>query len=262
MVFAAGLKNPEGPVALPDGTWLIVEGGADRGCITHVSADGSSTRMIKKTGRPNGLAVDSHGVIWVAESMTPSLLRLTMDGKAEVVATGCDGEAFLFPNDLCFGPDGYLYLTDSGVHISEFAPNNQVRPDYLDLAYDGRVYRVDPASGKISKIDTGIKFTNGIAIGPDRLLYANETITGNIYRYGRKDGQFAGPRVVFGNVIDPDAPPGWKGPDGMAFSMDGTTVLRGLRTEGCHGAGLERRSSGAYLNGRQASYQRGVRASR
>jgi gluconolactonase len=216
MVFATGLSNPEGPVALPDGTWLIVEGGAERGCVTHISGEGQTKRIIQKTGRPNGLAVDSKGVIWVAESKTPSLVRLTMDGKAEVVATGCDGEAFLFPNDLCFGPDGALYLTDSGVFIDSFVVNGRIRPDYMDLKYDGRVYRIDVGTGKVKKLDSGIKFTNGIAFGPDRLLYANETLTGNIYRY-----ETGGRRVVFGNVIRPDAPPGWKGPDGMAFSADG-----------------------------------------
>ena len=221
MLFATGFVAPEGPVALPDGTWLIVEGGAERGCVTHISADGQTKRIIKKTGRPNGLAVDSNGVIWVAESKTPSLVRLTMDGKAEVVATDCDGEAFLFPNDLCFGPDGALYLTDSGVFIDNFAPNNQIRPDYMDVAYDGRVYRIDVGSGKVKKLDSGIKFTNGIAFGPDRLLYTNETLTGNIYRYDRIEGEIGGPRVLFGNVIRPDAPKGWKGPDGMAFSGEG-----------------------------------------
>jgi len=213
MIFATGFSAPEGPVALPDGSWIIVEGGAERGCITQISAGGKEKRVIGKTGRPNGLAVDSGGVIWVAESKTPSLVRLTMDGKAEVVATGCDGEPFLFPNDLCFGPDGALYLTDSGVVIQEFAPNNQIRPDYMSVHYDGRVYRVDVETGKLTKIDSGIKFTNGIAFGPDNLLYVNETLTGNIYRYG--------PRTLFGNVIDPAAPPGWKGPDGMAFGADG-----------------------------------------
>jgi gluconolactonase len=221
MVFTNGLSAPEGPVAVPDGTWLIVEGGAERGCVTHISADGSTKRVIKKTGRPNGLAVDSQGVIWVAESKHPSLVRLTMDGSAEVVATACDGEPFLFPNDLCFGPDGAIYLTDSGVFIDEFAPNNKIRPDYMSVTYDGRVYRIDVGTGKVEKLDTAIKFTNGIAFGPDRSLYVNETLTGNIYRYEGKPGQIAGHRVLFGNVIRPDAPPGWKGPDGMAFSADG-----------------------------------------
>lgn len=220
-IFATGLSAPEGPVALPDGTWLAVEGGATRGCVTHISTDGQTKSVIKQTGRPNGLAVDAHGVIWVAESKTPSLVRLNMDGKSEVVATSCDGEEFLFPNDLCFGPDGAIYLTDSGVFIDEFAPNNQIRSDYMNVKYDGRVYRIDPSTGKVKKLDNGIKFTNGIAFGPDRLLYVNETLTGVIYRYGWQAGEMAGARIPFGNVIRPDAPPGWKGPDGMAFSTMG-----------------------------------------
>ncbi len=220
-VFATNLSAPEGPVALSDGTWLIVEGGPERGCVTHISADGRTSRVVKKTGRPNGLAVDSHGVIWVAESKQPSLVRLTMEGKAEIVATECDGEAFRFPNDLCFGPDGALYLTDSGIFIDEFAPNNQVRPDYMNLRYDGRVYRVDVDTGNVEKLDDGIKFTNGIAFGPDDFLYVNETLTGNIYRYALLPGGAVSSRTLFGNVIRPGPPPGLKGPDGMAFSIEG-----------------------------------------
>lgn len=219
-IFVTGLSAPEGPVALADGTWLIVEGGAERGCITHISTDGQTKKIVKKTGRPNGLAIDSSGVIWVAESKQPSLLRVTMEGKSEVVATECDGEAFMFPNDLCFGPDGALYLTDSGVLIDNFAPNNHIRPDYLQLKYDGRVYRVDVSTGKVEKLDTEIKFTNGIAFGPDRRLYANESVTGNIYVYEWRKGEVSG-RALFGNVRNPDGPPGWRGPDGMAFSTDG-----------------------------------------
>jgi gluconolactonase len=221
MVFAEDTQKPEGPVALPDGSWLIVEGSADRGCVTHLSQDGKTRRTIRKTGRPNGLAVDADGAIWVAESKIPSLLRLTTDGECRVVATKCDGEPFLFPNDLCFGPDGALYLTDSGVHIDSFAPNNKIRSDYMDVDYDGRVYRVEPRTGVVSLIDRGIKFTNGIAFGQDDRLYVNETLTGNIYRYGWRDGKIASPRELYGNVICPDAPPGWKGPDGMAFDARG-----------------------------------------
>jgi gluconolactonase len=221
MIFAHDVRNPEGPVALPDGSWLIVEGSADRGCVTHLSRDGKTRRTIRKTGRPNGLAVDADGAIWVAESKTPSLLRLTMDGECKVVATECDGEPFLFPNDLCFGPDGALYLTDSGVHIDSFAPNGTIRPDYLDVKYDGRVYRVEPRTGSVSLIDRGIKFTNGIAFDADDRLYVNETLTGNIYRYGWRDGKIDSPGELYGNVIRADAPPGWKGPDGMAFDERG-----------------------------------------
>ena len=80
-VFATGLFFPEGPVVLPDGTWLVVEGG-ERGCVTQISADGKTRRTIAVTGIPNGLAVDSRGFIWVAEPKVPSLLRVTLAGNA------------------------------------------------------------------------------------------------------------------------------------------------------------------------------------
>jgi gluconolactonase len=144
-----------------------------------------------------------------------------MDGECQVITSECDGEPFLFPNDLCFGPDGGLYLTDPGVVIDNFASNNQIRPDYLSIDYDGRVYRVDPVSGETRLIDRGIRFTNGIAFGTDELLYVNETATGNIYRYGWHYGKIDGKREYFGNEVRPDAPPGWKGPDGMAFDENG-----------------------------------------
>lgn len=220
MVFASGLQNPEGPVALADGSWLIVEGGLERGCVTQLSPQGVR-REIKKTGRPNGLAVDADGTIWVAESKFPALLRLTMDGHSEEVAIGCDGELFLFPNDLCFGPDGAIYMTDSGVDIAAFCPNNQVRNDYMDVDYDGRVYRIDPSNGAVKLLDRGIQFTNGIAFGADGTLYVNETLTGNIYRYPWVNGGVSTTRELYGNVIRPDVAPGWKGPDGMAFDANG-----------------------------------------
>jgi gluconolactonase len=224
MIFVSGLSVPEGPVLLADGSWLVVEMGADRGCVTHISRDGRAKRVIARTGRPNGLAVDRQGVIWAAESKTPSLLRLTLDGQVDVFLTECDGEPFLFPNDLAFGPDGLLYMTDSGIHIDDFAPGGKVRADYMSAHMDGRIYRIDPRTKAVRKLDSGIRFSNGIAFGPDSALYVNETLTGMVYRYAWKDGQM-GRRQGFGDVVDPEAPQGMKGPDGMKFGADGNLYV-------------------------------------
>jgi gluconolactonase len=224
MIFADGLSIPEGPVALADGSWLVVEMGPDRGCVTHMSADGKTKRCIVKTGRPNGLAVDRDGNIWVAESQIPSLLRVSLDGDLVVFLTECDGEAFLFPNDLAFGPDGHLYMTDSGITFRDFVPGGKLREDYEDIEYDGRVYRIDIATKEITKLDAGIRFTNGICFDADNNLYVNETITGMVYKYAWDDGKI-GPREDFGNVISADAPAGIKGPDGMKFGLDGNLYV-------------------------------------
>jgi gluconolactonase len=219
-VFAAGLFFPEGPVALPDGTWLVVEGG-ERGCVTQISADGKTRLTVAVTGLPNGLAVDASGFIWVAEPKVPSLLRVSLAGKVEVFLTECHGEPFLYPNDLCFGPDGALYLTDSGITAADFEPGGKVRPDFETCPMDGRVYRIDVRTKAIEKIDSGIRFTNGIAFGPDNDLYVNETLTGAVYRYRSKTGGGFGRREMFGNVWNESKYPTLRGPDGMAFGTDG-----------------------------------------
>jgi len=225
MIFATGLSFPEGPVLLPDGTWLVVEMGPMRGCITQISADGQTKRVITQTGRPNGLAVDRDGIIWVAESHTQSLLRLTLEGHVEVFATECAGEPFLFPNDLCLGPDGALYMTDSGIRFKDWAPRGRVREDYLETPTDGRVYRIDIKTREVTKLDSVIRFTNGIAFGPDQYLYVNETVTGMVYRYKWGGGGIVGCREVFGNVFDPTGPEVYKGPDGMAFGENGNLFV-------------------------------------
>ena len=224
MIFARGLSVPEGPVLLKDGSWLCVEMGADRGCVTHIGADGTRKRALARTGRPNGLAVDRHGTIWVAESMKPTLLRMQMDGSYEIFLDGCDGVPFIFPNDLAFGPDGTLYMTDFGISIADFAPGEVIRADYDTLMPDGRVYQIDTHNPEIVQFDAGIRFTNGIAVGPDGNLYVNETLSGNVYRYRLQNGKI-GPRETFGNVIDPAAPAGYKGPDGMKFGKDGNLCV-------------------------------------
>jgi gluconolactonase len=201
---------------------LVVEMGASRGCITHIAADGQTRRIIAPTGRPNGLAVDRHGMLWVAESVNPpSLLKASIHGTVEVFLTECDGEPFLFPNDLAFGPDGALYMTDSGILFADVVSNGEARADFMEMHTDGRVYRIDVKTQQIRLIDSGFRFANGIAFGPDNSLYVNETLSGMVYRYSWRGQGIFGNREPFGDVIDPKGLTGIRGPDGMKFGKDG-----------------------------------------
>ena len=221
VLLATGLRSPEGPLLLPDGTWLVTELDPDRGRVTEVLADGG-LRPVAGTGRPNGLALAADGALWVAESRQPALVRLERDGAFTPELEAIDGVPLLWPNDLCFGPDGALYATDSGILVEDFLFDGSPRPDYLDLPLDGRVIRFDPRGGAAAFLDRGLEFPNGIAFGPDGLLYVNETYTGNVLRYRLGADGAAGPPEVFGNVIDPDRTvESLCGPDGMAFSADG-----------------------------------------
>lgn len=219
MIFCEGLMNPEGPVLLPDGDWLVVEMAPERGCVTRISADGTTRTEIAKTGRPNGLAVDRDGTIWVAESKNPpSLLKMTPDGRFEVFMTGPEDDPFLFSNDLVFGPDGTLWMTDSGVLETEWRSFRNGEADAPEI--DGKVWRIDLDARTATKIDSGIQFANGIAYGPDGYLYANETLTGDIFKYDLS--QENPKREWFANAFGEEEMEHFKcGVDGMAFDDRG-----------------------------------------
>ncbi len=223
--FAEQLGFPEAPVVLPDGGFLFVEMDPAKGCVTRFSRDGRKRSVVAKTGRPNGLALDRQGFVWVAETAMRSLLRMSLDGRFEVVANAWDGRPFLFLNDLVLAPNGDVYLTDSGIEIEEVAPAGVLNPDYRKLDYDGRVYRIDAGTRAVDCVDRGLQFTNGIAFGPDGRLYVAETLSGNIYRYDHDGSRVTGGRKLFGNVIEHFDPAQLKGPDGMKFGADGNLYV-------------------------------------
>jgi gluconolactonase len=224
-IFAEQLGFPEAPVFLPDGDLLVVEMDAAKGHTIRLSADGKSRQVIAKTGRPNGLARRADGSIWVAETAMRAVLKLSLDGRYEKVAEQCDGQPFLFLNDVAFAPNGDLYVTDSGIALDVIAPGGEVNPDWRNLKYDGRVFRVDLKTRTVERIDHGIQFTNGLAFGPDGHLYVAETLSGDIFRYRCSDGRVTGEREVFGNVIEKFNRAELKGGDGMKFGADGNLYV-------------------------------------
>ena len=222
-IFTTDLGLPEAPLLLADGSWLVAELAFERGRITKVSADGGTHETIAETGRPNGLALGRDGLVWACETLTPSLLRMQPSGDYDVVLTEVEGVPLLWPNDLCFGPDGALYVTNYGLLVRDFLDSKGAPvPNCESLPMKGIVFRYDLETGESRILDDGYRFTNGIAFGPDGLLYVNETITGDVFRYSVGDGGSLGPRELFGNVFDPaHTRPGLRGPDGMAFAEDG-----------------------------------------
>jgi gluconolactonase len=218
--FAIGVGAPEGPVALIDGSMYVTEMSADTLQVTQLYPDGRR-RVIKRTGgRPNGLAIDGDENLWIAEAGQRALLCIDPQGR-ELKRIVHDGEQpFRFPNDLCFGKDGHLYATDSGMPLDEFLDGQRFAENYRRLPWDGRVYEIDPVKGEVLRIlDRGILFTNGIAFGPDDALYVNASFTGEIYRYD-VFGSAAPTRETFGNVLQPFEGDDFRGPDGMAWGQD------------------------------------------
>ncbi|MDX3978598.1 SMP-30/gluconolactonase/LRE family protein [Shinella sp.] len=219
-ILGSGVIEGEGPVVLRDGTLMLVEMAGSRACVTRVAVDGTVETAIRVGGRPNGMTIDGNGRLWVAEAREGEIHCYEPDGTLKAVVRHPRGR-FLWPNDLRFGPDGLLYLTDSGILDTVFITGIAINPKWAELDYRGCVYVIDPATARVvRRFDDGIQFTNGLAFGPDDRLYVNETIGGNVYRYDVfVEGEPK--RELFGNVNTPDGPAGWRGPDGMAFGRDG-----------------------------------------
>lgn len=222
MIFAEGLAAPETPVFMADGSLLVVESAVSRGTVTLISADGHSARSIAHTGRPNGLALAEDQSIWVAESLKPSLVRATFDGAAHLMATQSSAGPFLFPNDLCFDAEGWLYMTDSGFVFENLVQDGRVRDDFATMKYDGKLYRFDIETMEIAVLDTGLQFANGVVVGPDGELYVNETLTGLVWRYEPLGGGTFSDKRRFGAVVDHPSTERLSGPDGMAVGVDGS----------------------------------------
>jgi gluconolactonase len=221
-LFATGIGAPEGPIALPGGAMYVTEMTSATACVTRLDPQGQRSVVHKTGGRPNGLAIDGDGNIWIAEALLRQLICIDPQGR-EIGRLGGDEihGPFLFPNDLAFGPDGHLYMTDSGLPMTEFLSGQSFVENFMDLDWDGRVYAIDPKANKVVRvIDRGIRFTNGIAFDADNRLYANASFTGEVYCYdifADRPPQ----RKNFGNVLQPDEQTGFKGPDGMKFGVDG-----------------------------------------
>ncbi|MFZ2469308.1 MAG: SMP-30/gluconolactonase/LRE family protein, partial [Parvibaculum sedimenti] len=54
-LIASGLQFPEGPIAMPDGSVILVE--IKRGTLTRVHPDGKAEVIATTGGGPNGAAI-------------------------------------------------------------------------------------------------------------------------------------------------------------------------------------------------------------
>ena len=188
-IIATGLHFPEGPVAMPDGSVLVVE--IARETLTRITPDGRAEVVAKIPGGPNGAAVGPDGRIYicnnggfgwvkVGNAFRPKLTSAEYNGGSiDVVdpATGklerlyerCGAHALGGPNDLVFDRMGSFWFTDHGKR----------RERDLDF---GHVYYAKADGSEIREVLGGLLTPNGIGLSPDhKTLYVAETITGRLY---------------------------------------------------------------------------------
>jgi len=216
--IAAEFHQPDGPVGLQDGRIALLETEDDRRCLTVIELDGRRNEVLRPGGRPTGLATDGNGCFWIASGPQNSVVRLSPEGRTLQMIEGSETRPFILPHDLAFGPDGLLYMTDSGVRIADLIIGQAIRPDFLNAAYNGRLYQIDPADGRVLRsLATGLLLANGIAFDSKGQLYYSEMLTGNIYRQ-----VVGGRQELFAHALRSPMGGRLKGPAGLAFDRDDT----------------------------------------
>jgi sugar lactone lactonase YvrE len=168
--------------------------GYEDGRIVRFLPDVSSHRVLADTGgRPLGMKLDPEGRLVVCDGYR-GLLRVSMDGAIEVLATEAEGLPFRFTNDVDIAPDGTIYFTDAS---SRFGPAMKARDDVLEHGGRGRLLRHDPATGSTTVLLDGLQFANGVALAPDgRSVLVAQTGRYDVLRYWL-EGERAGSHEVF-----------------------------------------------------------------
>lgn len=204
-VIADGLGFTEGPVWLPDDRVALTS--ISHGRVYIVDPRDGALERIDTGGGPNGLACSADGTLYVAQnggawgasgSAEPGVQVIT-DGRVDYLVEGLGA-----PNDLTFGPDGRLWITDTRGEFDTNTPGEGL---------PGHVYATDVVSGDTQQvIEDGPVFINGLGFDPDgsRLL-VTATLSSELLSY---DATTYGPPDVVHTFAD-----GW--PDGMAVSAHG-----------------------------------------
>ncbi len=189
---ASGLHFPEGPIAMPDGSVIVVEMLAPR--LTRVLPDGTKETIADIPGGPNGAAIGPDGALYLCNNggcftdvqmggltfpgpwskdryIGGRIQRVDLGtGEVEDLYTECDGWPLRAPNDLVFDQHGGFYFTDHGYAEPETRTAHQTGIYYA--AADGAAIR---------EVAFPVQSPNGVGLSPDGgTLYWAETMNGRL----------------------------------------------------------------------------------
>ena len=190
--ITSGLRFPEGPIAMPDGSVVVVEMLGPR--LTRVRPDGTKETIAEIPGGPNGAAVGPDGAFYLCNNggcFTPLdlnglLLPGPFDpdryiggriqrvdpatGEVTDLYTEVGGNPLRAPNDLVFDHHGGMWFTDHGIRHGR---SSDITGIYYAKA-DGSFAR---------EVVFPTEAPNGIGLAPDgATVYWAETHTGRVLR--------------------------------------------------------------------------------
>jgi gluconolactonase len=174
--ITTGLRFPEGPVAMPDGSVILVEMLGKR--LTRVQPDGSKETIAEIAGGPTARRSAGRARVPLQQRRCFTPLELgewllpvrsirvstsaadpTVDlssGTVTDLYTECDGRPLRAPNDLVFDADGGFWFTDHGIRDE--------RGTTSDLT---SIYYAKADGSHISEQVHPSEAPNGIGLSPD-----------------------------------------------------------------------------------------------
>jgi len=188
-IVAEGLRFPEGPVAMQDGSVIFVE--LARGTLSRAWGEGKVEVIADLGGSPNGAAIGPDGRCYVANNggvkfveaggklrpagnlPDPAWIEAVdlATGAVERLYDACDGRPLRHANDLVFDEHGGFYFTDSGKTTA--AINER-----------GAIYYALPDGSAIRRVAFPLTSPNGIGLSPDgSTLYVSETPTARLWAW-------------------------------------------------------------------------------
>ena len=191
-ILASGLKFPEGPMALADGSVAFVE--IAGGTIRRIAADGTLSTVAQTGGGPNGLALGPGGAYYVCNNggseykqgghFTYTNVGIAKDyaggsiqrvdpksGEVMSLYTHCGSDRLSAPNDLVFDAYQGFYFTDLGKRHKRYRDH-------------GGLYYARADGSSISVVVYPIGTPNGIGLSPDgKVLYVAETDTSRLWAF-------------------------------------------------------------------------------
>ena len=131
--------------------------------VTYVADAGANTILAVDEGVVSAVAVLPHTNIKITKKNRP-----VFEGVPKC-AIGKTFRAEGVPTDVEVGPDGTLYVTS--------LPGG---PEDPRMGANGSVYRIDPQSGKVTKVESRLTSPTGIAVAPDGTRYVAMLFGGKV----------------------------------------------------------------------------------
>ena len=203
-IVTTGLKFPEGPIALPDGSVLVVE--IARGTLSRVTPEGDIEVVAEPGGGPNGAAMGPDGKCYVCNNggfewterrgriypgdqaaayQTGRIERVDLDtGAVEMLYESAGGIPLRGPNDIVFDASGGFWFTDHG----KTRARERDRTGVFYAKADGSF---------IEEVIFPMEAPNGVGLSPaEDELYVAETPTGRLWAFPlAAPGKLAGERA-------------------------------------------------------------------